>query len=120
MLSFAKDRGRIAVNVCEGDGRSYEADRAEKIWTDELLEKIFAILSPRMKAAVTMPLWTGQRKSDLLKAPLTDYDGTTVKVNQNKRDARVQIPVGKPLKEALDAILRSRDEETGTVTATTS
>lgn len=119
VLSFAKDRGRIAVNVCERGGRLYEADRAEKIWTDELLSRMFAVLSLKMRAAVTMALWTGQRKSDLLKAPLTDYDGRTIKVRQNKRGARVRIPAGKPLKEALDNLLSLRENEIGVVTATT-
>ncbi len=35
VISVAKDRGLIAVNVCERGGRLYEADRAEIIWLPE-------------------------------------------------------------------------------------
>jgi hypothetical protein len=32
-LLVAKDRGKIAANVCERGGRLYDADRSEIIWT---------------------------------------------------------------------------------------
>ena len=35
VLSVAKDRGTITLNVCERGGRLYEADRAEIIWTSD-------------------------------------------------------------------------------------
>jgi integrase len=73
-----------------------------------LLKRILAVLSEEMRAGVIIALWTGQRKSDLLKAPLTDYDGASIKVRQGKTKARVKIPAGKPLKEALDKLLRDR------------
>lgn len=104
VLSFAKDRGRIAVNICERGGRLYSADRTENIWTDELLVKLFAAASAEVSAAAMMALWTGQRKGDLLTAPWSDYDGKSIKVKQGKTGARVKIPVGKPLKEMLDAM----------------
>jgi integrase len=104
VLSFAKDRGRIAVNICERGGRLYEADRTENIWTDEQLEKLFAVAPAEVWAAVIFALWTGQRKGDLLVAPWADYDGKTIKVKQSKTGARVKIPAGKPLREMLDAM----------------
>jgi site-specific recombinase XerD len=108
LLSFGKDRGKLKINIAEKGGRLYEADRADKIWTPELLERILAVLSREMRAGVIMALWTGQRKSDLLKAPKSDYDGTSIKVRQGKTKARVKIPAGKPLKVALDELLRDR------------
>ena len=104
VLSFAKDRGRIAVNVCERGGRLYSADRTESIWTDDVLEKLLAVASFEIKAAVTFALWTGQRKADLLAAPWSDYDGSTIKVKQRKTGARVKIPCGKPLRDILDSL----------------
>jgi integrase len=106
VLSFAKDRGRISVNVCERGGRLYSADRTENIWTDDHLEKLFAVAAPEIRAAVTFALWTGQRKGDLLVAPWSDYDGKTIKVKQSKTGARVKIPCGTPLKETLDKLPR--------------
>lgn len=106
VLSFAKDRGRIAVNICERGGRLYAADRTENIWTDALLVKLFAVASPDLRAAVTFALWTGQRKGDMLVAPWSDYDGKTIKVKQSKTGARVKIPAGKELKEMLDGMTK--------------
>lgn len=106
VLSFAKDRGRIAVNICERGGRLYSADRTENIWTDEHLESLFAVASAEIKAAVTFALWTGQRKGDLLVAPWSDYDGQSIKVKQGKTGARVKIPCGGPLKTVLDNLPR--------------
>lgn len=106
VLSFAKDRGRITVNVCERGGRLYSADRTESIWTNELIERLFAVATNEIKAAVTFALWTGQRKGDLLVAPWSDYDGQYIKVKQSKTGARVKIPCGKPLRDILDAMPR--------------
>src|SRR5215208_4857612 len=35
ILSWAKDRGLIAVNPCERGGRVYRGSRADKVWTDD-------------------------------------------------------------------------------------
>lgn len=106
VLSVAKDRGRITVNQAERGGRIYSTDRTENVWTDETLDRLFEIASDEIKAAVTMALWTGQRKGDLLKAPWSDYDGSYIKVKQGKTGARVKIPAGQPLKEMLDSMPR--------------
>ncbi len=106
VLSVAKDRGRITVNQAERGGRIYSADRKEAIWTDAHLERLFAVASEEIKAAVTFALWTGQRKADLLKAPWSDYDGNHIKVKQGKTNARVKILAGGPLRELLDSMPR--------------
>ena len=50
-----------------------------------------------------LALWTGQRQGDLLRLPWSAYDGTHIRLRQSKTGARVVIPVGAPLKAALDA-----------------
>jgi integrase len=49
-----------------------------------------------------LALWTGQRQGDLLRLPWSAYDGTKITLRQSKTGARVSIPVGLPLKAALD------------------
>ena len=79
--------------------------RAERIWTvaDEtaFLERAPAHLHlPPMLAP-----WTGQRQGDLLRLSWSAYDGTHIRPRQSKggKDGRrVVIPVGAPLKAALD------------------
>ena len=36
ILSFAKDRGIIAVNPCERGGRLYSAGRRDKVWSEKI------------------------------------------------------------------------------------
>ena len=62
VLSVAKDRGRLAVNVCERGGRLYKADRSEKIWTADDIRKFKAVAPKELRLALMMALWTGQRQ----------------------------------------------------------
>jgi integrase len=53
--------------------------------------------------AFLIAVWTGQRQGDLLALTWTAYDGTNIKLRQSKTGRYVVIPVGAPLKVALDA-----------------
>jgi integrase len=108
VLAVAKDHGTIAVNVCERGGRLYEADRAEIIWLDKHIEAFCAVASRQLALGLLMALWTGQRQGNLIAITWQQYDGTHIRLQQNKRrrgkpKKRVVIPVGGPLKVALDA-----------------
>jgi integrase len=57
-----------------------------------------------------LALWTGQRQGDLLRLPWSAYDGKEIRLRQSKsvrkggrRPVNVTVPIGAPLKEALDA-----------------
>jgi integrase len=104
VLSVAKDRGLIAVNVCERGGRLYEVDRTEIIWSAEHIKRFCAIASDPLQFALVLALWTGQRQSDLIRLTWMQYDGEKIRLRQRKgKKKRVVIPVGAPLKAALDA-----------------
>ena len=49
-----------------------------------------------------LAVWTGQRQGDLLRLPWSAYDGTHIRLKQSKGAVGVTIPVGAPLKVALD------------------
>jgi integrase len=113
VLSVAKDRGKIAVNVCERGGRLYDSDRSEIIWTAEDIKQFCAVASVELQAALLLALWTGQRQGDLLRLTWKDYDGSYIRMRQTKGRGRkgrrrVTIPVGPPLKAALDAALKEK------------
>jgi integrase len=118
VLSVAKDRGKIARNVCERGGRLYEADRTEKIWTADNIKAFCAVASTELQAALLLALWTGQRQGDLLRLTWTAYDGTHIRLRQGKTGKRVTIPVGAPLKAALDAA-KAAGRATTTILANT-
>jgi integrase len=106
ILSVAKDRGLIDTNPCEKGGRLYAADRTESIWTEADEAAFYASAPAHLHLALTLALWTGQRQGDLLRLTWGAYDGKYLRLRQGKTRARVTIPVGAPLKAALDASKR--------------
>ncbi|CAN5440225.1 hypothetical protein BH11PSE4_BH11PSE4_41290 [soil metagenome] len=63
-------------------------------------------------------LWTGQRQGDLIKITWSQYDGTHICLQADKRrkgkaKRRILIPVGAALKAALDA--RQRENADGPI-----
>lgn len=103
VLAVAKDRGTIAMNVCERGGRLYSVDRAEVIWLPEHVQAFNAVASEPLRFALLLALWTAQRQGDLIKLTWLQYDGSHIRIKQNKTGARVAVPVGAELKVALDA-----------------
>ncbi|MHC2017713.1 tyrosine-type recombinase/integrase [Methylobacterium sp. CM6247] len=106
ILSWALDRGLILANPCERGGRLYRARRADKVWQDAD-EAAFLAAAPRhLHLPLLMALWTGQRQGDLLRLTWSAYDGTAIRLVQSKTGARIVVPVGSPLKAALDNTAR--------------
>ena len=95
VISVAKDRGLIAVNVCERGGRPYEADRAEIIWLPEHITAFCSAASPELQFALLLALWTGQRQGTLIDIAWSQYDGTHMRLQPNKQ--RRTLTVGRPI-----------------------
>jgi integrase len=106
ILSWALKRGLVAANPCRKGGRLYRGSRRDKIWSlgDELA---FLDKAPRhLHLALQLGLWTGQRQGDLLRLTWSAYDGKRITLKQSKTGVPVIIPVGSPLKAALDTTTR--------------
>jgi integrase len=106
VLSWSKDRGHITVNPCERGGRLYRGSRSENIWTADDEATFLKSAPAHLHLPLLLALWTGQRQGDLLRLPWSAYDGTHIRLQQSKTGIRVVIPVGAPLKSALDAAKR--------------
>ena len=113
VLSWAKDRGKITINPCERGGRVYHGTRVDFVWSVDDEAAFLEHAPAHLHLPLLLALWTGQRQGDLLRLPWSGYDGSTIRLIQSKskrRDAvrpvRVLIPVGAPLKAALDAAPR--------------
>jgi integrase len=104
--SWALDRGLCLANPCERAGRVYRATRREKVWTAEDKALFLAHAPAHLHLPLLLALWTGQRQNDLLRLPWSAYDGKHIRLRQSKNGRRVVIPVGGPLKAALDATPR--------------
>jgi integrase len=108
VLSWGLDRGLVAANPCERGGRLYRASRNEKIWTDDDEASFLKNAPPHLHLPLLLALWTGQRQGDLLRLPWSAYDGTHIRLRQSKTGARVSIPVGAPLRTALDEMTKKK------------
>jgi integrase len=106
VFSWSKHRGLIEANPCEKGGRLYHGSRAENVWTDGDEAAFYASAPAHLHLPLMLALWTGQRQGDLLRLTWTAYDGRALRLKQSKTGRRVEIPVGAPLKAALDAASR--------------
>ena len=106
ILSWAKDRGTIEANPCERGGKVYSATRADKVWREDDQAAFLSKASRALSLAFLMAVWTGQRQGDLLALTWTAYDGASIRLRQSKTGRYVVIPVGGPLRTALDATPR--------------
>ena len=102
VLSWAKGRGKITVNSCERGGRVYHGTRVDSVWSVEDEVAFLKHAPTHLHLPLLLALWTGQRQGDLLRLPWSAYDGKHIRLRQSKTGARVVIPVGTPLKAALD------------------
>jgi integrase len=106
ILSWSKDRGLLSENPCERGGRLYRGNRADKVWTAEDEAAFYRSAPSHLHLPVLLALWMDQREGDLLRLSWSAYDGDTIRLKQSKTGARVSIPVGAPLKVALDTAPR--------------
>ncbi len=102
VLSFAKDRGMISVNIAERGGRLYRSTRRDQTWADADVAAFEAVAPVYMRLAIQLALWTGQRKGDLLRLSWSDFDGSNLRFTQSKTKARVLVPMG-PLANVLSS-----------------
>jgi integrase len=103
VLSFGLDRGLVTANPCARGGRLYRGSRAENIWTVADEAAFFERAPTHLHLPLSLALWTGQRQGDLLRLAWSAYDGKHIRLRQSKGGRPVLIPVGTPLKAALDA-----------------
>ncbi len=102
ILSWALNRGLVTANPCEKGGRLYRGSRAEKIWTPDDEAAFINSAPAHLHLPLLLALWTGQRQGDLLRLSWSAYDGNHIRLRQSKTGARVSVPVGAPLKAALE------------------
>lgn len=102
IISWAHDRGLVPTNPCERPGKVYRSKRIDSIWTPEDEAAFMQTAPSHIGLAFTLALWTGQRQGDLLRLPWAAYNGESIRLQQRKTAARVEIPVGKPLMTLLE------------------
>jgi integrase len=114
VLSWAKGRGKITVNPCERGGRVYSGSRVDHVWSIEDEQAFLQSAPDHLHLPLLLALWTGQRQGDLLRLTWKAYNGNVIRLRQSKSIGRhrrmvsVEIPVGAPLRAALDAAAKAK------------
>jgi integrase len=108
LLSWAKKRHRISINVLEGYERLYRTDRSDKIWLPEHIAAMRQVASPEFWPLFLGALYTGLRQGDLRKLPWSAYDGVAINWRITKRrKGEAGIALRIPCTKALQALLAS-------------
>jgi integrase len=110
ILKYSYDKGWVKSNVASrlGDMPPYkEIDR----WQEDEIDKFLTTAPPHIKDAMMLALYTGQRRSDLIRMEWSHYRDGMIHVKQRKTDVELWIPVHPKLKLHLaKMILRPRTE----------
>lgn len=107
LLSWARARGLTLYRPPDRIERLYHADRSEKIWTEQDIAKFMAVAAVPLQRALVLALETGQRQGDLLALPWSAYDGSWIRLRQQKTGRRVNIPLTKTLRAVLESAPRT-------------
>jgi integrase len=102
LVSHARARGLTSYRPPDRIEPLYHADRSDKIWLDDHVAAFMGAASDPLQRAMVLGLETGQRQGDLLILPWSAYDGTWIRLRQNKTGARVNIPVTRRLRAVLE------------------
>jgi integrase len=106
MLAFGLDREMVLRNPLEKLKRLSGGSRRDIIWTDTQMAAFLAVAAPKMRLAMELARWTGQRQGDLLRLTWNAYDGTHIKLRQGKTGRIVRFKVYEPLKRLMDGTKR--------------
>ena len=108
LCSYAVEEFLLSKNPCLGFRRIYQADRSERIWTEEDFTKLKGAASRELFWAARLAALTGLRRGDLLKLPWSSVIGNRIELATGKSRGRrkVVIPIGAELKTLLDEIPR--------------
>lgn len=101
---------RLGANPTVGITRIHKTHKKHEPWPDEVLSAFMKVAPSHLKLAVMLLLYSGQRRSDVIKMKWSQFDGTTIEVvSTQKTGAYVAIPCHQNLREALAALPRQSE-----------
>lgn len=106
IFAFGMDREMITRHPLEKVGKLSDGTRRDEIWTDAQIEAFHKHAHPKLRLAMELARWTGQRQGDLLRLTWNAYDGTHISLRQGKTGRFVRIKVYSELKTLLDSTKR--------------
>ncbi len=105
LFAFAKKRKLVMHDPTEGI-EMLEGGPGFQRWMDEDIKRFRDSAGPSMRLAMELGLYTGQRLSDVIRMAWSNYDGTRIRLRQQKTGTSLVIPVHPSLKDILDVTPR--------------
>jgi integrase len=96
----------LGADPTHGVKRAHKVRHEHEPWPAELIERFLGEARPSLRWAVRLALYTGQRRSDLVKMKWSDFDGEYIQVRQQKTGAALSIPCHKELRDELETMPR--------------
>jgi integrase len=113
ILKYAYDRGWVENNVAARLGDMPPTKEIER-WSEAEMDRFLSTAPTHVRDAMMLALYTGQRRSDLIKMEWSDYDGQIIHVVQRKTGVELFIPVHPKLQRHLERMtLRRRHDRAG-------
>ena len=101
LMQFGWDRGYCSNNPARGI-RHLPPKVGHPKWDMDEVGRVLAIADQKIKDAIYLALYTGQRRSDLIRMRWDNYDGTYIHLIQQKTAKPLAIPVHPVLKKELE------------------
>jgi integrase len=96
----------LGADPTHGVKRVHKVTHEHEPWPQELIERFLREARPSLRWAVKLALYTGQRRSDLVKMKWSQFDGEFIEVRQQKTGAPLSIPCHKELRAELENMPR--------------
>lgn len=112
LLSWAEERGMVAVNVAARIKQLHRANRADQVWEPRHLRAMIGA-PPQLRDALKLSLLTGLRLGDLVRLEWANVGDRAIILTTRKRKGRAVIPILPALRHFLKRL--KRDHESGPV-----
>jgi integrase len=96
----------LGANPTVGISRLHKVMKEHQPWPDDVLTAFEAHAPGHLRLAVMLLLYSGQRRSDVVKMQWSQFDGNVIEVVQQKTGEYVPIPCHHRLKSILSVLPR--------------
>lgn len=122
LLSWAVERGFLAINAAHGIKLIHKADRSDLVWEDRHWKAFEAldddglpVCPPHLMAALKLISMTGLRLGDVVRLDWESVGDKAIVLKTKKRGGGAAIPIFPDLRAALDQLQPDRAKRKGPV-----
>lgn len=99
----------LGANPTHGISKVHRTHKAREPWPADLIERFDAAATEPVRLAMLLLLYTGQRRSDVVRMTWAAFDGKSIAVVQQKTGEPLTIPCHHALRKALATTPRRHD-----------